>query len=180
MEAFGWALLGNVVKWIFIILVAPFTLTLKYTIMYWPQIKIVLPYLIALVVLRVGLRMIVRAYTPVARAARKPIGNGWKLLRRGTARCRAAFGQRTSTAKEQARSTRTEERHDPAQRSPMAPYEVLGVQPGASKEEIKAAYRDAMLKNHPDRVAHLDPVLQELAAKRAQEITAAFSYLCGR
>jgi DnaJ-class molecular chaperone len=31
-------------------------------------------------------------------------------------------------------------------------YEVMGLQPGASKQELQAAYRGLALKHHPDRV----------------------------
>ena len=31
------------------------------------------------------------------------------------------------------------------------PYEVLGIQPGATKDEIRAAYKRAAMKHHPDR-----------------------------
>lgn len=33
----------------------------------------------------------------------------------------------------------------------MTPYEILGVSPDVSKDEIKAAYRRACMRTHPDR-----------------------------
>jgi DnaJ-class molecular chaperone with C-terminal Zn finger domain len=38
----------------------------------------------------------------------------------------------------------------------MDPHHVLGVSPGASEAEIKAAYRRAGLRGHPDRNAARD------------------------
>ncbi|MDA9867988.1 J domain-containing protein [Synechococcus sp. AH-224-I15] len=34
--------------------------------------------------------------------------------------------------------------------TPCSPYEVLGVQPGATEQEIRAAYREAVRTLHPD------------------------------
>ena len=36
---------------------------------------------------------------------------------------------------------------------PQTYYEVLGVTPKASHTDIKAAYREAVLKLHPDKIA---------------------------
>ena len=52
------------------------------------------------------------------------------------------------------------------------PYQVLGVSPDASDEEIKAAYRKLAKKYHPDR----NPGDQE-AAKKMQEINAAYEQI---
>jgi len=51
--------------------------------------------------------------------------------------------------------------------------EILGVQPNASREEINAAWRAKLKKNHPDRVADLDPDFQALAEERAKMVNAA-------
>ncbi|MGM0588193.1 MAG: J domain-containing protein [Bacteroidota bacterium] len=55
-------------------------------------------------------------------------------------------------------------------------YRTLGLQPGASLEEIKRARRRLALKWHPDRHASNDKKLAE-AEERIKEINAAFSYL---
>jgi molecular chaperone DnaJ len=55
------------------------------------------------------------------------------------------------------------------------PYEVLGVREGASREEIKAAYKAQVKKYHPDK--HQDNPLCELAEEKLQEINEAYEYL---
>ena len=52
------------------------------------------------------------------------------------------------------------------------PYKVLGVEPGASDEEIKKAYRRLAKKYHPD----LNPG-DELAARKMQEVNAAYEQI---
>ncbi len=55
------------------------------------------------------------------------------------------------------------------------PYEILGINEGASQEQIKAAYREQVKKYHPDK--HQDNPLQELAEEKLQEINWAYDYL---
>lgn len=64
--------------------------------------------------------------------------------------------------------------HAPRARSP---YEVLEVRPGASREEISAAYRRLVREYHPDKVANLAPEFRELAEQRMKEINAAYEQL---
>ncbi len=58
-----------------------------------------------------------------------------------------------------------------------SPYEVLGVDSGASQEEISSAYRKLVQQYHPDRVADLGPELREVAEHRMKEINAAYQEL---
>ena len=52
------------------------------------------------------------------------------------------------------------------------PYEVLGIQPSATDEEVKAAYREMARKYHPDNYSN-NP-LSDLAQEKMQEINEAY------
>lgn len=52
------------------------------------------------------------------------------------------------------------------------PYQVLGVSPNASQEEVKKAYRDLARKYHPDN--YHDNPLADLAQEKMKEINEAY------
>ncbi|MBQ4332440.1 MAG: J domain-containing protein [Clostridia bacterium] len=52
------------------------------------------------------------------------------------------------------------------------PYEVLGVQPTATDDEVKTAYRNMARKYHPDN--YTDNPLSDLAQEKMQEINEAY------
>lgn len=55
------------------------------------------------------------------------------------------------------------------------PYKILGLNKGASKEEIREAYRKLARKYHPDQYAN-NP-LSDLAEEKMKEINWAYNYL---
>lgn len=55
-------------------------------------------------------------------------------------------------------------------------YATLGLKKGASKEEIKKAYRKLSMKYHPDKVRHLGDEFQKIAEEKMKEINAAHDY----
>ncbi|RLC10222.1 MAG: hypothetical protein DRH43_06805 [Deltaproteobacteria bacterium] len=57
------------------------------------------------------------------------------------------------------------------------PYSILGLQPGASKKEIKQAYKRLVAKYHPDKVQHLGNEFQDLAHKKFVAIQKAYETL---
>ena len=81
-----------------------------------------------------------------------------------------------------------EKKHEPNAQGKRKPGEkddgfylaVLGLQPGASSEEIKRAYKKLMSKYHPDRVATLSEDLQKKASEKAQTINEAYQILSRR
>jgi len=56
-------------------------------------------------------------------------------------------------------------------------YETLGLQPGATAEEIKKAYRALSMQYHPDKVAHLGEEFKRVAEEKMKEINVAYQRL---
>jgi hypothetical protein len=56
-------------------------------------------------------------------------------------------------------------------------YELLGVERTAEAEKVKRAFRREIARYHPDKVQHLGPEFQEIAATRAAELTEAYRIL---
>lgn len=57
-------------------------------------------------------------------------------------------------------------------------YDVLGLRPGASTDEIKHAYRRLVRQWHPDRFTH-DPRSQRVAEEKLKEINEAYTAVSG-
>lgn len=56
-------------------------------------------------------------------------------------------------------------------------YATLGLEKGASVEEIKKAYRKLSMQYHPDKVRHLGDEFRAIAEEKMKEINAANDYL---
>ena len=88
-------------------------------------------------------------------------------------RLRRAYQARSTRAS----SSRREQAAPGKQEAGTDPYQVLGVQPGASREEIKRAYKKLAAQYHPDKVQHLGKEFQELAHKKFIAIQKAYDTL---
>jgi len=53
-------------------------------------------------------------------------------------------------------------------------YAVLEIQPSATDDEVRAAYRRMAMKNHPDKVATLGPEVQKAAEEKFRKIQDAY------
>ena len=49
-------------------------------------------------------------------------------------------------------------------------YRILGLEPGASVEEVNQAYKDLVFVWHPDRIPKDNPRLQQKAEEKLKEI----------
>lgn len=56
------------------------------------------------------------------------------------------------------------------------PYEVLGLDRGAGRDEIRKAYREMIKKYHPDKFRS-NPDMLKLAEEKTREINEAYTYL---
>ena len=84
------------------------------------------------------------------------------------------FGVRCVACKSQPSASH---RPEPAAASYVDPFSVLGIRPGSTRGEIRAAYRREMSNYHPDKVAHLGPEIQQLAERKAHAINRAYAQL---
>jgi hypothetical protein len=62
----------------------------------------------------------------------------------------------------------------------VSPYEVLGVEPSASAEELRRAYLQLARRHHPDQYATASDETRVEAERRMQEINEAWSLLGDR
>ena len=59
-------------------------------------------------------------------------------------------------------------------------YDVLGVAPDATLEQIKRGYRQKISQYHPDKVANSADEIRQLAESRSKQINPAYEYAISR
>jgi len=87
----------------------------------------------------------------------------------------STFGSQQNSRR--GRSQGATQQHEEKNSKKQSPHEILGISPGASREEIMAAYRRGVKQYHPDRVDHLGKELKELASRKFIEIKDAYNTL---
>jgi len=86
-----------------------------------------------------------------------------------------AVGSKSKSAND-ARSNSTNESSRSGDQNGKEPmwFEILGVAPTASTDEIKAAYRERARQYHPDRVEGLGFEFQQIAEQKMKQLNAAY------
>jgi len=92
---------------------------------------------------------------------------------------RNEFVKRLRTLADEVRSGRGKAHAPPpAPSGPhLNPYEILGVSPEASRQEIRTAWKARVLEYHPDRVVGLGKKLQQVAAEETLKINLAYEMI---
>jgi len=88
--------------------------------------------------------------------------------------------KRPSTGQGEGRYEEKRDGEAPSGNEEKDPFKILGIEPGASPDEIKAAYRKAVAKYHPDKVTHLGKEFQEMAHKKLVVIQRAYEALMNK
>ena len=65
--------------------------------------------------------------------------------------------------------------NQPQYQTPENPFEILGVSPTATEDEIRLAFKELTKKNHPDLVTHMASDFQKLAEEKLKKINWAYS-----
>lgn len=57
-------------------------------------------------------------------------------------------------------------------------YKILEIEPNATNEEVKKAYRKMAVKYHPDKVATLGEDVQKAAEEKFKAVNQAYEAIC--
>ena len=86
----------------------------------------------------------------------------------------AAGAQDKRYVREERESAPPPPRREAPPPAPADPFVILGISRDASDDEVRAAYKEQMKLNHPDKVAHLSPALQQFAQAQTVAIKKAY------
>jgi DnaJ like chaperone protein len=62
-------------------------------------------------------------------------------------------------------------------RNSESAYKILGIEPSATEEEIKKAYRSLAVKYHPDKVSYLGEDFRKSAEEKFRKINEAYEQI---
>lgn len=80
-------------------------------------------------------------------------------------------------SKRETREKNSKENKGGTQKQEPSAWEVLGIEPGSSKEKIQQAYKEAIKKYHPDKLSHLGEEFSNLANEKFLAVQKAYNIL---